>query len=260
MTDALGQRMKAQYEDRTRFMLPRRTHTIIRVDGKAFHTYTRGLEKPFDYGLMDEMDAAATVLCKEAMGCKCAYGQSDEYSFLLTDFDTITTEAWFDGNVQKIASVAASIFTAAFAEELSGAMETSRVYSPAFDARVFTIPDPVEVQNYFIWRQQDATRNAIQMAGCSQFSPKQLHGVSTSQIQEKLFQEKGVNFNDYSVRAKRGRVIFKEEFTFETAIRTRWSVDDEMPILTQDRDYFQRVMNIPDLPRVYAGEEVSVNA
>jgi tRNA(His) 5'-end guanylyltransferase len=176
----------------------------------------------------------------------------------LTDFTTITTEAWFDGNVQKIASVAASIFTSAFSRELYG--ETP----PAFDARVFTIPDPVEVQNYFIWRQQDATRNAIQMAGCAHFSPNQLHGVSTDQIQEKLFQEKQINFNDYSVRAKRGRVIFKEEYALESgaeaATRTRWSVDNEMPILTQDRDYFQRVMNIPDLPRVLSVEGDPVNA
>jgi tRNA(His) 5'-end guanylyltransferase len=233
--------MKAQYEDRTRYMLPRRTYTIIRVDGKAFHTYTRGSEKPFDYGLMDHMDAAAVTLCQEACGVSCAYGQSDEYSFLLTDFTTPSTGAWFDGNIQKIVSVAASVFTEAF-------NASARKGSPHFDARVFTIPDPVEVENYFIWRQQDATRNAILMAGYSQFSPKQLHGKNTSEVQEMLFRDKGINFNDYPIRSKRGRAIIKETYTAEGEVnteRSRWVADLEMPILTQDRSYFITKLRIP---------------
>lgn len=247
MNDQIGNRMKSQYEDRTRFMLPRRTYTIVRIDGKAFHTFTRGCKKPFDYGLMEALDQAAIAFCEEAMGVRCGYGQSDEYSFLLTDFEINSTEAWFDGNVQKICSVAASIFTEAFPR--AGAQ---------FDARCFTIPDPVEVYNYFIWRQQDATRNAIQSAGHAIFSPKQMHGMDTNQIQEKLFQECGINFNDYPSRAKRGRVIWKETYTMEptpesismaSCERTRWVVDLESPIFTADRSYFAGRMRIPDLPR-----------
>lgn len=236
--EPLGDRMKERYEDRTRFSLPRRTYTIIRIDGKAFHTYTRGADKPFDYPLMRWMDAGALALCKEAMGVRCAYGQSDEYSFLLTDFETIHSEAWFDGNIQKIVSVAASIFTGAF-------NEVAERGTASFDARVFTISDAVEVENYFIWRQQDATRNAILMAGYSEFSPKQMHGKNVSQVQEMLFQEHGINFNDYPVIAKRGRWIFKEEYKHEGASRSRWAVDQEMPILTQDRDFIHRSRAIP---------------
>lgn len=240
MSDQIGDRMKAQYENRTRYCLPRRTYTILRVDGRAFHTFTRGCEKPFDYSLMEMMDAAAIALCGDAMGVRCAYGQSDEYSFLLTDFDTTSTECWFDGNVQKICSVAASVFTQAF----TGTGAT-------FDARVFTIPDPVEVYNYFIWRQQDATRNAILMAGYSEFSPKDMHGLNTSQVQEKLFQERSINFNDYPARAKRGRVIWKETYLLEDgeSHRTRWVTDNDMPVFTADRSYFAGRMRIPDLPR-----------
>lgn len=247
--DPIGDRMKSQYENRTRFSLPRRTYTIIRIDGKAFHTFTRHAQKPYDYVLMERMDAAAQILCKEAMGCRFAYGQSDEYSFLLTDFETPQTEAWFDGNIQKIASVAASTFTREFNAWTSG-----QDYA-CFDARVFTIPDPVEVENYFIWRQQDATRNAILMAGHANFSPKQMHGKNTAEVQEMLFQERGLNFNDYPIRAKRGRVVFRETYFHEETERSHWVVDEEMPILTQDRRYFTTKMKIPIITNGLVGQD-----
>lgn len=244
MSDQIGDRMKRQYEDRTRFLLPRRTYAIVRVDGKAFHTFTRGSDKPFDHSLMDDMDRAAQVLCSEMMGCRCAYGQSDEYSFLMTDFERNNTEAWFDGNIQKIVSVAASTFCEAFN---TSRIANDRSTGATFDARVFTIPDPIEVENYFIWRQQDATRNAILMAGYSEFSPKQMHAKNTSEVQEMLFQERQINFNDYPVRAKRGRVVYRESYDFEGTQRSRWSVDNEMPIFAADRSYFYERMAMPKL-------------
>src|ERR1035437_2071733 len=114
MRDDLGDRMKSQYEDRTRYMLPRRTYTIIRLDGKSFHTYTRGLDKPFDKTLSKDIDAAIIAMLPEIHGSVFAYTQSDEISILLTDFATPATSAWFDGNLQKVCSVAASIITAEF--------------------------------------------------------------------------------------------------------------------------------------------------
>lgn len=251
--DSLGDRMKKNYEDRTRVHLPRRTWTIIRVDGRAFHTYTRDCQKPFDAGFMRAMDDAAIELCGEIMGCRGAYGQSDEYSFVMTDFETINTESWFDGNVQKTVSVAASIFTSEFNRVR---LASGHRAGAAFDARVFTIPDPVEVENYFIWRQQDCTRNAIQSAGYAEFSQKQLHQLNTDQIQEKLFQERQINFNDYPAKFKRGRVVWKETYEGhfsemggdgpgQTCTRTRWVVDCEAPVFTQDRDYLrQKVLQI----------------
>jgi tRNA(His) 5'-end guanylyltransferase len=99
--DSLGDRMKANFEDRTRFFLPRRTYTILRVDGRAFHTWTRGLTKPHDRDFMACMDAAAIALCKEVAGAKFAFVQSDEISVLATDFEDEGSQAWFDGNIQK---------------------------------------------------------------------------------------------------------------------------------------------------------------
>lgn len=233
MHDSLGDRMKRQYEDRTRAMLPRRTYTILRADGKAFHTYTRRCEKPYDKKLVEAMDVAALALCREAQGSCFAYVQSDEISVLLTDFATITTEAWFDGNLQKIVSVAAAVVTQAFSEQRREQGEHGG--TPLFDCRAFTIPDPVEVENYFIWRQQDAARNSIQGFAQAHFSHKELHGQNVNEMQEMLFQQRGLNWNDLPAEHKRGRVI---RYTAET----NWEIDYESPQFTKDRDYLRAMI------------------
>jgi len=163
----------------------------------------------------------------------------------LTDFESIDTEAWFDGNLQKIVSISASCATAAFNSFRQG--ETSQL--AMFDARAFTIPDPVEVENYFIWRQQDATRNSISMAAQAQFSRQQLHSVSCDQMQEMLRKEKGINWNDYPAGCKRGRVVLRETYTTDmtyvdkrtqeeriapNVMRSRWVAVDP-PIFTKER-------------------------
>lgn len=201
--DSLGERMKVYYEDRTRFFLPRRTYTIIRLDGKSFHTYTRDLSRPYDGQLMLDMISTMQFLCENIQGVCFAYTQSDEISLLLVDFATIKTDAWFDGNVQKMASVSASIATAKFNELRPGKLAF-------FDSRVFTIPDSVEVMNYFIWRQKDATRNSISTAAQAYFSSKQLINKTSNEMQDMLWTEYGVNWNDYDPRFKRGTVITSE--------------------------------------------------
>lgn len=179
MNDALGLRMKAQYEDRTRLKLPRRTYTILRIDGRAFHTYTRSCAKPFDENLHAAMVDACIGLAKDAQGCQLGYVQSDEASLLLTDFNDIASEAWFDGNLQKICSIAASQFTSRF----SSARRLQHANTHAtFDCRVFTIPDPVEVENYFIWRNKDAIRNSVSSLAQSLYSAKQLNGVNVASM------------------------------------------------------------------------------
>jgi tRNA(His) guanylyltransferase len=238
MIDKLGDRIKKNYEDRTRTLLPRRTYTLIRIDGKAFHTYTRGLKRPFDSDLMLDMDTTAAYLCKNIMGAKMAYVQSDEISLVLTDFDNIGSQAWFDNNVQKMASISASMATASFnALRLSRVIQSPEIDSfkhknglpvskmfddvksdmlndlgkqsmAMFDARVFQIPELTEVCNYFIWRQQDATRNSISSVAQSLYSHKELEGKSSDEKQEMIFQ-KGINWNDYTYREKRGGVIAK---------------------------------------------------
>ena len=247
MKDALSDRMKDFYENRTRLFLPRRTYTLIRIDGKAFHTYTHGLKKPFDPGLVEDMDATACYLCKNIQGAKFAFVQSDEISILLTDFESITTDAWFDGNIQKICSVSASMATTKFNKlriirwfkenGLSGngtCVDIENIKFAEFDSRTFTIPSPIEVENYFIWRQQDTTRNSIEAVAQSLYSPKELHGKNTDVLQEMCFQ-KGINWNEYHGKFKRGRLIIKNLYTKGEAVRTRWE-STEPPIFTQHRD------------------------
>lgn len=185
MHDDLGNRMKTQYEYPARFYLPKKTYTICRIDGKAFHTMTRGLERPYSVALMDAMDLTGMALCEQLQGSMFAYVQSDEISVLLSDIKDDNTEPWFNGNVQKMASVSASIATAAFND--TNFKHAGVGLRPAlFDSRVFTIPDPFEVYNYFLWRQKDAIRNSIQMIGQHYFSPRKLHGVSCEQIKHLL--------------------------------------------------------------------------
>lgn len=256
-SDSLGDRMKEQYENRTRTFLPCRTYTILRVDGRAFHSYTRKCERPFDHAFMSRMDDTAHALCKEVSGCRLAYVQSDEISLLLTDFDTIQTQAWFDGNIQKMVSISAALASSFFGDGVQ------------FDSRVFTIPDPVEVANYFIWRQQDATRNSIQMAASAQFSHASLHGVDTNQMQERLFQERGINWNDYPDGCKRGRCVIRETVVApvvytdkrtgeqrmtEAVERSAWNIVAP-PVFTQARSWLSA--RIPALPSLHDSSETN---
>jgi tRNA(His) guanylyltransferase len=249
MKDSLGDRMKANYEDRTRYFLMRRGYTIIRIDGKAFHTYTMGLKEPFDEHLMEDMDKTAAALCKEIGGAKFAFVQSDEISILVTDFDELQTQAWFDNNIQKIVSVSASIATAYF-NQFRQRREVDNCFGMKlanFDSRVFQLPTKSEVENYFIWRQQDTTRNSISAAAQSLYSHKQLEGKNSDELQELIFQ-KGINWNDYPAYFKRGRVIVKEEYEYmnnensaypfqdKVVIRTRWTMK-EVPIFTKERTF-----------------------
>lgn len=257
-TDSLGDRMKA-YEDAYRIYFPRRLPVIIRVDGRAFHTFTRGFEKPFDWVFMASMQETALNLCSSVAGCKLAYVQSDEISLLVTNDDTIETQPWFGNGLQKLTSITASIATLAFnraferisdawcledflltPEEHEEEMKYERkrrvlvyqnvTYSATFDSRAFVIPKD-EVANYFIWRQQDAIRNSIQSSAQSLYSHKELQGKNSSQLQEMIAQ-KGVNWDSYSVDCQRGACVVPET-------SRGWRIDRDIPIFTQNREYIE---------------------
>lgn len=273
MKDELGNRMKVNYENRTRILLPRRTYSIIRIDGKCFSNFTKNLDKPFDAGLIADMNETATYLCKNIQGAKIGFVQSDEISILMTDFDGLQTDAWFDGNIQKIVSVAASLAASKF-NQLRWMRYVNERYNNTednvswewfegvrklkladFDARTFTIPSKTEVANMFLWRQQDTVRNSISSVAQTLYSSKELHGKNMSQQQEMIFQ-KGQNWNDYDPMLKRGRFVFKEEVKLATPfvsadklqssyVRYRWVVE-ECPIFSQDMNFLYD--RIPDLP------------
>lgn len=246
MTDNLSKRMKEQYEFRTRSYLPRRTYTIIRLDGKSFHTYTRKCERPHDQKLARAMNLTTLDLVKQIQGCVFGYTQSDEISLLLTDFDKNETDAWFDGQVQKIVSVSASIATAYFNIERDRQVGLGQIPPeqhtgiPLFDSRVFTIPDRVEVMNYFIWRQKDATRNSLSMLAQAYFSQNQLNGKSQSDLHDMLH-DIGVNWNDCSDLQKRGWMFNRAaEFGGPPTI---WTQTNELQELVPNYPHLQEVSN-----------------
>ena len=248
MKEALGDRMKNDYENRSRYTLPRRSYTLVRVDGRSFHTYTQDLKRPFDDDFITDMDATAAYLCQNMSGARCAFVQSDEISVLLTDFDNIGTNAWFDNNLQKICSVSAAMATAAFnncrvRRHLANNSTLPDDFKMAeFDSRVFQIPSKSEAENYFIWRQQDTTRNSIASVAQSLYTHEALSGKTANQQQEMIFQ-KGVNWNDFETKYKRGRLIVQEFFERNGASRSRW-ISKEIPIFTQERTFLAEL--IPD--------------
>lgn len=241
----MGDRLKA-YEAPYKHIMPRRTYSLLRVDMRAGHTYLRGAEKPFDLDFVTAMNKTAEALCEEIQGAEFGYVQSDEISVLYTDFQSLQSQTWFGGVQAKQISIAAATATAAFiCNDIEERVHRGRL--PTFDARVFTMSDPVEVANYFLWRQKDATRNSIMMVGQSQFSHKELHGVNTNQVQDKLIAERGINWNDTPDGLKRGRIITKV---------TRWDSGDRVsaaweafpaPLFAAQSDNWL-ASNIPSLP------------
>ena len=235
--------------------LPENLPVIIRLDGRAFHSLTRNMEKPFDSSFIDMMNNAAIALCEEVQNCRMAYVQSDEINLLL--YQKKDAHAWFDNNIQKITSITASIATSGFLKWFIN--NTNRNAKIAFDSRAFVIP-PNDVVNYFVWRQLDWMRNSVQMLARSHFSHKDLKNVSTTEMHELLL-SRGVDWNEIQPRLRKGRTAIKiktiEPIKFnnlqfnnklsrandvpdtETYERTRWTIDDNIPIFTEDRDYIE---------------------
>lgn len=258
--DPLGSRMKANYEDRDRHYLTRRMPVILRIDGKAFHTYCAPLKDRFHAGFIEVMNLTAIALCEHVQGVQFAYIQSDEISILLHDYKTLQTEAWFDYNQSKVESVSAAIAAATFTanswkiwatEAWNGIDYPSAIHDlkPAyFDSRAFNTPE-AEVCNYFVWRQKDAICNSIQSLGQSLFSQKQLHGKSCSELQEMCFQS-GHNWNDLDAYKKRGRCVVKQErmhvLDGEVTMRSAWVVDNDIPEFTQDRNYVEKYLAVEE--------------
>lgn len=245
MSDLLGDRMKS-YEDRFRYYLPRRSYSLLRLDGKSFHTYTRGFDRPFDVDLINSMDNTAKFLCEKIQGAKIAFVQSDEITILLEDFKTIQTDSYFDGNVQKISSISASMASAFFNKNMNEVSDKKSENMAFFDCRCWSISDPYEVENTFIWRQKDAIRNSIQLVAQSIYSSKELFKKSQKALIE-MIQEKSKPWDSYPQGLKYGRVIIKKKFFLETqkpsgekvnVLRSAWIVE-EAPSFTENREFLR---------------------
>lgn len=207
----------------------RRTPVILRLDGKAFHTFTRGLQRPYDEKFNQAMSDTTLELCNSIQGAVFGYTQSDEISILIQDWKTIKTDCWFGNNVQKMVSISASIATAKFNETFQHPSKTSMAL---FDSRVFNLPEH-EVVNYFIWRGNDCSRNSVSSLAQTHFPHKDLHGKSMADMHDMLKLQKNINWNDMPTRFKRGGcVVLNDDGKFV--------IDNEPPIFTKDREYIER--------------------
>lgn len=295
-------RMKQYYENIPKTKLMRRCPVIIRIDGRSFHTFASKFKHLFDDILIKTMQDTTRYLCENIQGCVLGYTQSDEITLVLVDYKKFTSAAWFDYEVEKLCSISASMATKAFNKafvknvyesfkdkitdtEFVAAMlygeypehidkelfvYLEAVYKGAeTDSRCFNIPKE-EVTNCVYWRQDDASKNSIQMVGQANFSHSELQHKSRNDIQDMLMTQKDINWNDFPVYQKRGSCCIKEEYWIdknngaefgegysevlnrkggaEDAVkRSRWVIDKNIPIFKgEDRKY------IDDL--VYVGE------
>jgi tRNA(His) 5'-end guanylyltransferase len=261
--DSLGDRMK-EYESRNQYFLQKRTPVCIRVDMRAGHTFTKGFIRPFDEVFGNAMIRTMEYCAKNIGNCVFAYCQSDEITFILIDYEKLETDAWFDYSTDKLCSIAASMATMAFNKFFEESVEEwcmenfflgnepnykqwlepyhiAKNKGAMFDARCFNIPKE-EVCNLIYWRQLDATRNSIQMVGQANFSHAELQNKSCNDIQDMLHEQKGVNWNDYPTRWKRGVACYRVKDFDEWG---GWEVDYEMPILKGDnRSYVENMIFI----------------
>ena len=281
VNDDLGKRMKEFYEQVPKTRLVRRMPVAIRIDGKAFHSFTKGFKRPFDDLLIETMQETTKYLCENIQGCVLGYTQSDEITLILIDYKTLESSAWFDYEVQKMCSISASMATMyfnkifkdkvdKFTEDFYDAWNVTddehkllEAYNRAankgamFDSRVFNIPKE-EVTNLIYWRQLDATRNSIQMVGQANFSHNELQCKSCNMIQDMLMTQKGINWNDFPTYKKRGSCCVK---SYETCIyvkpdadgnvetgateRPHWYIDKDIPIFKGDhREYIDKLIDI----------------
>ena len=269
VNDELGTRMKEFYEQVPKTRLIKRMPVVCRIDGRSFHSWVKGFDKPFDAVLIKTMQETMKYLCENIQGCVFGYTQSDEITLILQDYKTFNTSAWFDYEVQKMTSISASMCTMFFNKQFAKNVEQEiwdykhslvpqsvelqqkqqnifDAYQKAidkgatFDSRVFNIPKE-EIVNLVYWRALDATRNSIQMMGQHYFTHKELQHKTCNNIQEMLFQKYHINWNDLPIYKKRGTACIKVPTENN---RTTWKIDLEMPELVgEGRKYLQQILD-----------------
>lgn len=218
---------------------------FVRLDGKAFHTWTKNFKKPFDKNLSNMFAFATKETCSEIGQVLCAYSQSDEVTFLLSGWNNPDSQIWFGGKIQKIVSVISSIFTAKFNSQCN--FYTASLWNSMafFDARVWNVPVN-EIENVFIWRQMDARRNSISGLAQSLFSHKELQGLKSEQLKAKCYNEKGIDWNELPEIQKWGFVVKKENYEIAMAdgnvMRSRGVVDDKIPYFIDNKNYLKKIL------------------
>ena len=233
--DELGTYCKELESRGTKEYADKRKPLLVRLDGRAFHTYTKGLKRPYDDRLSNCMLETTKKLIEE-FHPRVGYTQSDEISLLFwADPEYLTSCHPFDGKVQKLTSVLAGLASSVFSLEAYKTIPEKREYTPHFDARVWSVDSYDDVVKTFVWRMIDARKNSVTMAAQSVYSHKELLNIHTDQ-KLIMLKDKVINWNDYPDFFRTG-VFFK-----------RKSVD----VLLSNKDR----MKIPEEHRPKEGETV----
>lgn len=249
--DLMGNRFK-NYEACSSIHLIPGTPKVIRLDGKAFHTFTRDCEQPYDWDIMYSMSKGATAVMKEIGGsARFAYIQSDECSIVINDKPKIESSPWFDNNLVKMASVASSIMSVNFSYAFHIAKQknvlgdaTIQGFKPAyFDARIFAVPTIDEMHNAILWRQFDAIKNFKSQYARHYFSQKQVDGKNGNQKVEMMRTLHNFDWETAHTWTKRGIVVRRGSMG-------KFEIDSEIPEFKTDRDYLKNMYVVPEEPLI----------
>ena len=261
--EKLSEKMK-RLENVTNISLELKKPVIMRLDGRAFSKYTKGLDKPFDIDLSEVFQWVAYELKGQLDNVKFIYSQSDEISILMTDWTNENTEAWFKYRVQKMVSVASSITSALFNSKVEDVINKyvdrvadidearfkvtdeltrdekkyfvwkGKQYKAVFDCRVFNV-ELEDVVPYFIYRQKDAMRNSIQTLAQVYFSPNELKNKNQSDMKQMILERTGIVYDDLPNLQKVGFTIYKNDYN-------EWILDKEIPEFMINRDYISKYL------------------
>lgn len=206
-SDGLGDKHKALEQISAGQRLIPHVPVIARIDGRAFHTLLRNADKPFDEDVVEAMQTTAKTLL-DHFGASIAYTQSDEITLVWDPLDM------FDGKIQKIVSTSASMAGVVFYKKMKDVMfsESGANFDggaiPAFDCRVWQVPDLETAAENILWREMDATKNSISMLASAHFHHNKLIGISTKE-RLVMLEAKGIIWGELPSHLKRGSYFRK---------------------------------------------------
>ncbi len=250
--DLFGNRMK-MYEACSSVHLIPGTPKIMRLDGKSFHTWSKGCERPYDWNIMSAMAEGAKTVMKEIGGsARFAYIQSDEVSIVINDKPRIESSPWFDNNLVKMASVSAAIMAVNFTQSFHLSRKpvplenSDKLFHPAwkpayFDARIFQVPNIWEMHNAILWRQFDAIKNSKSQYARHYFSQKQVHEKNGDQKVQMMKDQHGFDWHTAPTWTKRGIVVRR-------GTMGKFEIDMEIPEFKVDKDYLAKLYEVPEEP------------
>lgn len=257
--DALGDRMKSYERIETEKRFRPNSFLYVRIDGRSFSKFTKGLNRPFDKRMSDLMIETTKHLVKET-GARIGYTQSDEISLLIYN-GYEEDSCIFDGKQQKLLSVIGSIASAYFNKKLPEFIpeKANSDLVPVFDARIFEVPDVMEAVNAFYWRELDCIKNSISMAAHDNFSHKELHKKNAKDMMDMLLNCKGISWEEYPDFFKYGTYVKRAKYTLikedMNIIRSKVDVCTGLHLkkLLNNHDkikfiFFKNLVNLDDIP------------